>query len=90
MGCSSAFELGRADFSGISSTSLAINEIYQLAFVEVEESGTKAAAVTVGGFFGSMEEAPELIVDRPFLLLIRDVPTGAILFIGQVADPRGK
>ena len=89
MGCNRVFELGQADFSGISATPLAINDIYQFARVEVDESGTKAAAVTVGKFFGgAMEKTPELIVDRPFLFLFRDVPTGAILFVGQVADPR--
>jgi serpin B len=90
MGCRRAFEIGRADFSGISSSPLAINEVFQVAFVEVDESGTKAAAVTGGGFFGAIPKTNELIVDRPFLFLIRDVPTGAILFVGQVADPRSK
>jgi serpin B len=88
MGCRRAFEMGQADFSGISSSPLAVNQIFQVAFIEVDESGTKAAAVTGGGFFGATPKTPELIVNRPFLFLIRDVPTGAILFVGQVADPR--
>jgi serpin B len=90
MGCRRAFAISQADFSDITAGPLAINEVFQLAFVKVDEEGTEAAAVTVGGFGSGAFTKPELIVDRPFLFLIRDVTTGAILFVGQVTDPRSK
>jgi len=83
------FNLNSADFSGISDSPLAIEYVKQLAFIRVDESGTEAAAVTVGGAFGGAPpKSRELIVDRPFLLLIRDLTTGCVLFVGQVTDPR--
>lgn len=89
MGAERAFRLGRADFSGIATMPLALQFVRQQAFVTVDESGTEATAATVIGGFGAMrEKQPEIIANRPFLFLIRDLTTGCVLFIGQVADPR--
>mgnify|MGYP001183587303 FL=1 len=56
----------------------------------VDEEGTEAAAATVIGVeAGSapMEPEIEVIADQPFIYVIRDVDTGAILFVGRVLDP---
>lgn len=59
------------------------------ADIAVDEVGTEAAAATALGFDESGAEDPELTVaaERPFLYLVRHVPTGAVLFAGQVTDP---
>lgn len=59
------------------------------ADITVDETGTEAAAATGMGFELSGPPEPELVVaaDKPFLYLIRNSDTGAILFAGQVTDP---
>jgi len=77
-----------ADFSGIDGArDLFISSVLHQAFVAVNEEGTEAAAATavVGRLIASL---PTLFrADRPFLFLIRDVETGAVLFMGRVSDP---
>lgn len=89
MGMNDAFS-SAADFSGIDGTrSLAITDVLHKGFVAIDEKGTEAAAATaviVGDT--SAPEPATLTVDRPFVFFIRDRPTGAILFIGRVLDPR--
>jgi serpin B len=79
-----------ADFSGIDGTrNLLIQDVLHKGFVSIDEKGTEAAAATavlVGDT--AAPEPATLVVDRPFLFLIRDKPTGAILFVGRVVDPR--
>jgi len=55
--------------------------------VDVDEAGTKAAAVTVVGV-GRVSAPVAIEFDRPFLFLIRERFTGALLFAGVVRDPR--
>ena len=59
------------------------------ADIAVNERGTVAAAATAIGFDVSGPPEPELVVkaDKPFLYVIRHVPTGLVLFAGQVTDP---
>jgi len=59
------------------------------AFVSVDEAGTEAAAATavVMVELAMPEEPVEVTVDRPFIFLIRDIETGAILFVGRVVNP---
>jgi serpin B len=79
-----------ADFSGITTAEqLVISEVIHQANIDVDEKGTEAAAATaVVMRAGSAPAEPvTLRVDRPFLFALRDVPTGAILFLGRVADP---
>lgn len=59
------------------------------ADITVDEIGTEAAAATALGFAESGPPEPELLVaaERPFLYLIREASTGAVLFAGQVTDP---
>jgi serpin B len=76
-----------ADFSGMDGTrNLLITAIQHEAFVKVNEAGTEAAAAT-GVVVGPTSAPAELVIDRPFLFLIRDVETGAIIFVGRLLDP---
>jgi len=79
-----------ADFSGMSKESdLHIDDVVHKAFVSVDEAGTEAAAAT-GVIVGTTSMPPEPVtvtLDRPFVFLIRDIKTGAILFIGRVMNP---
>ncbi len=86
MGMPLAFS-NQADFSGMDgSKELSIGIVVHQAFVEVNEEGTEAAAATgVGMRVTSMP--PMFQANRPFLFLIRENATGAILFIGRVVDP---
>ena len=64
--------------------------VLQRALVHVDEIGTTAAAATVvGGLGGGGPEPPVTLIaiDHPFLFVIRDTTSGAILFTAQVADP---
>jgi serpin B len=90
MGMRAAF--GKADFSGISDDPLFISAVRQRAFVEVNEEGTEAAAVTgLAMELSAPEPNPpkpfEMILDRPFLFLIEDSNSAAILFMGVIFDP---
>jgi serpin B len=79
-----------ADFSGITTAEqLVIDEVIHQANIDVDEKGTEAAAATaVVMRAGSAPAEPvTLRVDHPFLFALRDVPTGAILFLGRVGDP---
>jgi serpin B len=90
MGMPDAFS-SQADFSGMDGTrNLFISDVVHKAFVSVDESGTEAAAATavVMKLTSVMPEQPvEVTVDRPFIFLIRDIPTGTILFVGRVVNP---
>jgi len=90
LGMPTAFQPLAADFSGIDGTKdLLISDVLHKAFVSVDEEGTEAAAATAIVFVGTgMPEPPVIVnVDCPFLFVIRDIPTGSILFIGQVVQP---
>ncbi|MDR1552781.1 MAG: serpin family protein [Prevotellaceae bacterium] len=80
-----------ADFSGISDISLKISKVLQKAYIDVNEKGTEAAAVTaVGGMATSVPPQPQKVTfraDRPFLFTIRENSTGTILFMGKVGNP---
>lgn len=91
MGMAVAFSDG-ADFSGITGArDLAISDVIHKAFVEVDETGTEAAAATavVMRLTSAMPEeaVTTMTIDHPFFFLIRDEATGAILFMGRVLDP---
>ncbi len=91
MGVVDAFDPSLADFSGMDGgRTLFITDAVHKAFIAVDEKGTEAAAATVVimGLTAMMPEGIVLTIDRPFLYFIRDVPTGTILFMGQVVDPR--
>ena len=92
MGMPLAFQPGRADLSGIAGPPgyLYIQHVIHAAYIDVDEAGTKAAAATAVGITGSAIEAPpriQFIADRPFVFVLRDRPTGAILFTGIASHP---
>lgn len=97
LGMGEAFDRQRADFSGMVSPEylrsernrVAIGKVLQKTFVEVNEEGTEAAAVTgldavVVTSVRTVKELPPFIVDRPFLFTIVDDATGTTLFLGQI------
>ncbi|HEU6448424.1 MAG TPA: serpin family protein [Verrucomicrobiae bacterium] len=91
IGMKRAFSAG-ADFSAMTEEPLFISEVKQKSFVDVNEEGTEAAAVTTVTMVASVaiRKPPpfQMIVDRPFLFLIEDRETQTILFMGIVADPK--
>jgi serpin B len=91
MGMPIAFSPDEADFSGMTGNSeLSISDVIHKAFVSVDEAGTEAAAATavvVGITAVPVEPPVEVTIDRPFIFLIRDIETGAILFVGRVLNP---
>jgi serine protease inhibitor len=91
LGMTDAFS-SQADFAGISSMPLNISSVIHKAFIDVNETGTEAAAATAVGMRALCVVAPPaprvvFDADHPFLFLIRDTQSGSVLFMGQVADP---
>jgi len=89
LGMNHPFIPGLADFSGISDAGIYISRVKHKSFVEVNEEGTEAAAVT------SIETRETAIrpnpltfhVNRPFVFALKEKTTNTILFIGKVMDP---
>jgi serpin B len=86
MGMADAFDPYVADLSGISDAGLYVDFVKQNTFLEVNEEGTEAAAVTTIGIYETSIPEP-FTVDRPFIFAIRERTTRAILFIGKVSLP---
>jgi serpin B len=98
LGLDAAFDPGRADFTAIHVPTDPFDAIYISAVVhqaniDVDEQGCEAAAATAIGFAtgGCTDTDPNVVhlvrLDRPFLFVVRDIETGAVLFIGRVVDP---
>jgi serpin B len=91
MGMPDAFSPDDADFSGMTGNrELFISDVVHKAFVAVDEAGTEAAAATaviVGTTSAPVDPPVQVTMDRPFIFLIRDIETGAILFVGRVLNP---
>ena len=84
MGIKEAF--GSADFSRMSASGVKVSDIKQKARIRVDESGVEAAAVTISIMDGALpgEGQPiEFSADRPFVYILSEKSTGAILFAGQ-------
>lgn len=88
LGAPLIFQSGKADFSKMSDTPMFISAMIQKAKIEVSEEGTKAAAVTAG--IMTMAALPDreprhvaFHADHPFIYVITERNTGAIVFIGQ-------
>lgn len=96
LGMPSAFDPDRANFRGMAPVNaqqdvLYISDVFHKAFIAVDEEGTEAAAATaVIMAERSVSVEPEAVAfdaDHPFLFFIRDVRSGAVLFMGRLADP---
>lgn len=80
----------KADFSNISIYPLAISKVIHKTYIDVNEAGTEAAAVTSIGFEVTsmpIELEPVFRADKPFVFVICEKQTGAILFMGKVGKP---
>lgn len=87
LGAESMFSSSKADFSLLADGSFHVAKMLQKAKIEVSEEGTRAAAIT-GAMVGctSLQPEPRRVAfhaNRPFVYLITDQRTGAILFMGQ-------
>lgn len=90
LGLHLAFDPQLADFSSMTGeASLVISDVVHQAFISVDETGTEAAAATavVMDLTAAPAEPVELVVDRPFVFVLRHTGTGAVLFVGHVIDP---
>jgi serpin B len=85
MGMVRAF--GDADLSRLSpADGLYVSDVVHEGFVKVDEEGTEAAAATAV-IVDRVSIPFEVALVRPFLFFVRDVETGAVLFVGRVVDP---
>lgn len=91
MGMGVAFTPGQAGFAGINPTAdLFINDVIHKAFVEVNEEGTEAAAVTAVEFAVTSvgpDTPVAFYVDRPFLFFIKEKYTNTVIFAGKIMEP---
>ena len=88
LGAPSMFDATRANFSSFANGNVYVSDMLQKAKIEVSEEGTKAAAVTMGmvKLTSMRPQEPRRVdfhCDRPFVYMIQDNYTGAILFMGQ-------
>lgn len=90
MGMTDAFIPYTADLSGISDAGIFVSFVKQNTFVEVDEVGTEAAAVTTIGIeLTSMPPQPQqFVIDKSFIFAIRERTTNTLMFIGQVVNPK--
>lgn len=84
-----------ADFTGISDIALLISMVLQKTYIDVNEEGTEAAAVTIIGFetTSNNDPGPARIIftlDKSFVFMITEKETDAICFIGKVGDPEAE
>jgi len=89
LGMEVAFMGGAADFSRIAAgRDLYISRVKQKTFVEVDEEGTEAAAVTVVEMRETSVPSgpPVMRVDRPFLFAIRERFSGTVIFVGKIVN----
>ena len=90
LGLSVAFDGAKADFTRMRKVrDLVISEVKHKTFVEVNEEGTTAAAATSAaiGVTSVARQPFTFVADRPFLVVLRDVATGAVLFVGSINNP---
>uniref|UniRef100_A0A2K5RVL2 Serpin B6 n=3 Tax=Cebus imitator TaxID=2715852 RepID=A0A2K5RVL2_CEBIM len=88
LGMTDAFEVGKADFSGMSKADLFLSKVVHKSFVEVNEEGTEAAAATAAiVMLRCARFTPRFCADHPFLFFIQHSKTNGILFCGRFSSP---
>ena len=89
LGMQDAFSPNAADFSNLSDVATFISFVKQNTFVDVNEEGTEAAAVTTIGFevTSAGGGTPTVHFDKPFIFVVRERTTNTLLFIGTVYNP---
>ncbi|XP_077169019.1 plasminogen activator inhibitor 1 [Paroedura picta] len=87
LGVTAMFDAHAADFSSLSDQeSLFVAQALQKVKIDVNESGTEAASATAAVVYARM--APlEVVMNKPFLFVVKHNLTGALLFMGQVMEP---
>jgi serine protease inhibitor len=97
LGMRSAFQPERADFSGMASPSSSVprrflSDVYQSVYLQVDESGTTAAAATVGRMQAVSGKFPltrvDFRADQPFLFMLRHKASSSVVMMGRIDDPR--
>lgn len=85
LGVTYLFDRRAADLSGIANVGegLHVDQIMQDAYIRVDEEGTEAAAVTTA----VLQSRPQFVANHPFMFLIQDDKSGAILFMGRMSNP---
>ena len=90
MGMPSSFDPAKADFLGMSQYALCLSFVQQDAVIKVDEEGTEAAAISSAGMMKNTSIGPSEPVsfhaDHPFLYLITEASSGAILFAGRYSN----
>lgn len=86
MGMPTAFDGLKADFRAMSDYAVCLSLVMQDAVIKVDEEGTEAAAVSTGMMTTSVQEPFTFHADHPFLYLITESSTGAILFAGKFTE----
>ena len=90
LGIHDAFDENNADFQGMTDEQVYLDQAIHKAFVNVNEEGTEAAAITalvVRAQSGPPEPRHEFVAYHPFVFIIQENNTGEILFIGRLANP---
>ncbi len=88
MGMAVAFSGDGADFSKMSPADLFISLVKHEAFIEVNEAGAEGGAATLVEISREAATLNELVFNRPFVFVIREVNTNSVLFAGKMMDPQ--
>jgi serpin B len=86
LGMGAAFEEG--NFNQMCAEPVCVGKVIHKTFLEVNEEGTEAAAVTAVEMERGLAPTFTMIVDRPFFCCIRDNQTGTVLFMGSIVEPK--
>ena len=90
LGMTAMFQPSMTGLKGISDEGLYVSKVIQKAFIEVDETGTEAAAASAVVLLFKSAKRPKVerfIVDHPFLFFVRDLQTNLVLFQGRVTLP---